>query len=129
MARAVAAQRPDRVASVITLGLPIRSVVAHTAILQTANLVRKRILKRHGHRVLPTCYTTQCTCNFLESIMGRFPPSIGQTAIYTKSDGIMDWRACLTGDPAVDIEVSATHMGLAFSPLAYSVVAKRLAAN
>jgi hypothetical protein len=33
----------------------------------------------------------------------------------------------LSGDPKVDIEVSATHIGLAFSPIVYSLVAQRLA--
>jgi hypothetical protein len=33
----------------------------------------------------------------------------------------------MTGDPKVDVEVSATHIGMAFSPLVYSVVAERLA--
>jgi hypothetical protein len=39
----------------------------------------------------------------------------------------LDWRVCQTGDPRVDIEVSATHIGMVFSPLVYSVVARRLA--
>ena len=50
-----------------------------------------------------------------------------QTAIYTKNDGIVDWHVCRTGDPAVDVQVSATHIGMVFSPLVYSVVAHRLA--
>lgn len=33
---------------------------------------------------------------------------------------------CLSG-ASIDFEVSATHLGLAFSPLAYSVVPQRLA--
>ncbi len=127
MARAVAAQMPDRIASVITLAAPIRGLVAHSAVLQTAELVRKQIMERHGNSVLPGCYTAQCTCNFVESLVGRFPRSVRQTAIYTKSDGIMDWRVCRTGLPGVDFEVSSTHIGLVFNPLVYSVVAQRLA--
>jgi triacylglycerol lipase len=127
IARAVASQMPDRIASVITLAAPIRGLAAHASILRAAELVRKRILERHGPRVLPDCYTARCTCDFVESIRGKFPKSVRQTAIYTKTDGIMDWRVCQTGDPSVDFEVSATHLGLVFSPLVYSVVAERLA--
>jgi hypothetical protein len=58
---------------------------------------------------------------------GKFPKSIRQTAIYTKTDGILDWRSCMTGDSSVDFEVSATHIGLVFSPLVYDLVARRLA--
>ncbi len=125
--RAVAFQIPDSVASVITLAAPIRGIAAHSAILSAAERVREKILQRHGKRVLPDCYTAACTCRFLESLQGRFPESVLQTAIYSKSDAILDWRVCQTGKASVDCEVSATHIGLAFNPLVYSVVAKRLA--
>lgn len=127
IARAVASQRPDRIASVITLGAPITGVAAHATILRTAQLVRQHILEQHGKNVLPECYTANCTCNFVESLSGKFPKSVRQTAIYTKTDGIVDWRVCTTGDPNVDFAVSATHIGLVFSPLVYEVVARRLA--
>jgi hypothetical protein len=52
---------------------------------------------------------------------------VRQTAIYTKSDGIVDWHVCRTGRPGVDFEVSATHIGLAFNPIVFDVVAHRLA--
>jgi hypothetical protein len=97
--------------------------------MSAANLVRKQILERHGRSVLPSCYTARCTCEFVESLKGQFPKSVRQTAIYTKADGILDWRVCRTGDPAVDVEVSATHIGMVFSPLVYSIVARRLAGH
>ncbi|MGB9433707.1 MAG: alpha/beta fold hydrolase [Candidatus Acidiferrum sp.] len=127
IALAAACQMPGRVASVITLGSPIRGVAGHTSILLAADLVRKQILEKHGHGVLPACYTSRCTCDFLESLKGKLPSSVRQTAIYTKNDGIVDWHVCQTGDPGVDVEVSATHIGMVFSPLVYSVVAHRLA--
>ncbi len=126
MARSVAAQMPDRIASVISVAAPIRGFAAHAAVVRTADLVRKQILERHGRKVLPECYTAQCTCNFIESLMGKFPTSVRQTAIFSKCDGIMDWHVCRTGDPSVDFEVSATHMGAVFSPLVYRIVAERL---
>jgi len=127
LARAAAAQMPDRIASVITLGAPIRGIGARASVMNAADLVRKQILERHGRGVLPNCYTASCTCEFFESLKGQFPKFVRQTAIYTKKDGILDWRVCQTGDPDVDIEVSATHIGMVFSPLVYSVVAHRLA--
>jgi triacylglycerol lipase len=127
MARSVAAQMPDRIASVISLAAPMRKIVAHSTVLQLANRVRQEILERHGPDVLPDCYTPRCTCNFLESLVGEFPSSVRQTAVYSKCDSIMDWRACRTGNPRVDVEVSSTHVGLVCSPLVYQVVAERLA--
>jgi pimeloyl-ACP methyl ester carboxylesterase len=129
MALAAASQMPDRISSVITLGSPIRGVAAHASILRAAELIRQQILRRHGRGVLPDCYTVRCTCDFLASLKGKFPKSVRQTAIYTKTDGILDWNVCQTGDPSVDFEVSSTHVGLVFSPLVYSVVAERLAAT
>jgi triacylglycerol lipase len=129
IARAAAAQMPDRVASVITLGAPIRGLEAHASIMRAADLVRKQILERHGRGVLPACYTARCTCDFVESLKGDFPKSVRQTAIFTKTDGILNWRVCRTGDPKVDFEVSSTHIGMVFSPLVYSIVAQRLAEN
>ena len=49
------------------------------------------------------------------------------SAIFTKSDGIVDWHVCMTGNPDVDFEVSATHLGLVFNPIVFDVVAHRLA--
>jgi pimeloyl-ACP methyl ester carboxylesterase len=127
IARAAASQSPDRIASVITLAAPINRIAAHASILRVSELVRLQILARHGKQVLPACYTAACTCNFVESLNLKFPKSVRQTAIYTKTDGILDWRTCKTGTPDVDFEVSATHIGLVFSPLVYRVVAHRLA--
>ena len=127
IARAAASQMPHRVASVITMGSPFRGVAVHHSILRVAQHVREQILERHGEKVLPACYTSACTCNFLESLVVKMPKSVLQTAIYTKSDGIVDWRVCRTGKPDVDFEVSATHIGLAFNPMVFDVVAHRLA--
>ena len=127
IARAAASQMPDRISSVITMGSPFRGISAHHSIIRAAQMVRGQILERHGGSVLPACYTASCTCNFLESLVVKLPKSVFETAIYTKSDGIVDWRCCRTGNPEVDFEVSATHLGLAFNPIVCDVVAHRLA--
>jgi len=126
LARAVASQMPERVASVITLGSPFRGVSVHPSILRAAELVRGQILDRHGKGVLPDCYTGACTCRFLESLSTRLPKSVKQTAVYTRTDGIVDWQVCMTGNPKLDFEVSATHIGLVFNPIVYDLIAHRL---
>lgn len=127
IARSVAAQQPKDIASVITLGAPIRGTVMHPSVLRAANAIRTQILHQHGSDVLPDCYTPRCTCSFLDSLRGATPRSIKQTAIYTKDDGIVDWRYCGTGNPANDFEVPGTHVGLVFNPSVYSIIAERLA--
>lgn len=127
LARSVAGQRPRDIASVITLGAPFRGTSAHRTVLGAADAVRKHILQEHGPRVLPTCYTGRCTCNFLDSLKREMPASVMETAIYTRHDGIVDWRCCITKNPAVDFEVPGTHIGLAFNSSAYLIVGERLA--
>ena len=128
IARSLAGQRPRDVASVTTLAAPIRGTVANRAVLRAAEAVRLRILDEHGQGVLPSCYTGRCTCSFLNSLHRKVPASMVETAIYTRHDGIVDWRYCMTENPNVDVEVPGTHIGMAFNPAAYSVVAERLAA-
>lgn len=127
IARSIAHQRSQDIASVITLGSPFRGTVAHGNVLRAAEAVRKRIQAEHGPNVLPQCYTGHCTCNFIDSLRRETPGTVAVTAIYTRSDGVVDWRYCLTGDPEIDREVAGTHMGLAFNPSAYTIIAERLA--
>lgn len=127
IARSIACQRPDDIASVITLASPFRGTIAHRSILRAAESVRKRILEVHGSDVFPQCYTSACTCNFVKSLRRSVPSSVMETAIYTLDDGVVDYRCCRTGDSEQDFEVPGTHIGLAFNSSAYTVIARRLA--
>jgi len=127
IARSVANQRPDDVASVITLGSAFRGTVAHRTVLRAAEHVRMQILAEHGPGVLPTCYTGRCTCSFLDSLRRKIPSSVLETAIYTRNDGVVDWHYCVTGNAENDFEVPGTHIGLAFNSSVYAIIAKRLA--
>ena len=127
IARAVAAQMPELVRSVITLAAPFRGTVVHQSVLRATETVRKQILKEHGRGVLPSCYTARCTCDFLNSLRRPLPESVMETALYTRDDGIVDWRYCMTADPEIDVEVPGTHIGLAFNASVYNVIAERLA--
>jgi len=127
IARSIAGERPKDVASVTSLASPIRGPVANRTVLYAAEQVRVRILREHGSNVLPGCYTGRCTCNFLDSLRRDIPDSVIETAIYTRHDGVVDWRYCTTRRPGVDFEVPGTHIGMAFNPVAYSIIAERLA--
>jgi triacylglycerol lipase len=127
ISRAVAGQRPNDIASVITLASPFRGTVVHPTVLRAAEAVRKHILEEHGPSVLPACYTGHCTCDFLSSLRRNLSTSVLETAIYTRNDGIADWRYCMTGQQEKDFEVPGTHIGLAFNASAYSIIARRLA--
>ena len=127
IARAVAAQRPNDVASVITMASPFRGTVVHSSVLKAARMVRKNILRDRGEDVLPTCYTSRCTCDFLNSLRTEIPEAVKQTAIFTKDDGVVDWKYCRTGNVDNDFEVPGTHVGMVFNASVYNIIAKRLA--
>lgn len=127
IARSVAAARSSEIASVITLGAPFRGTALHPRITQLVNLVRKQILETHEEKVLPNCYTARCTCSFLDHLRKEMPAGVAETAIYTRSDGLVDWQYCVTQNPASDFEVGGTHLGLAFNPDVYRISAHRLA--
>ena len=130
LARSAAARWPNLVASCVTMGSPFRGIRVHPFVLQTAQLVRGRILQRQGRAAdkKPHCYSGYCTCEFLDSLRNEFPADAPQIAIYTKTDGVVDWRYCINelGD-GTDIEVSGTHVGLAFNPQVYRHIANFLA--
>jgi triacylglycerol lipase len=127
MARSAAAARAREVASVTTLAAPFRGTSLHPRVKSMVNLVRQNILEKEESKVLPDCYTANCTCSFLDHLRCDMPSSVAETAIYTHTDGIVDWRYCVTENPSDDFEVTGTHLGLAFNPTVYRIIAHRLA--
>jgi pimeloyl-ACP methyl ester carboxylesterase len=57
------------------------------------------------------------------------PLSRPVSAIYSRKDGVVAWQACVDerNDCVDHVEVVSTHLGLAFSPDVYLLVARRLA--
>ena len=74
IARASAVRWSDKVASVTTMASPFRGVRVHPFVLQTAYLVRGRVIQRRGQSGavkektnVPNCFSGFCTCEFLNS--------------------------------------------------------------
>jgi hypothetical protein len=55
-----------------------------------------------------------------------FPAEVGFVSVYSRSDGIVDWRACLH-PAASNVRVNASHCGMAAHADTYRVVARSLA--
>lgn len=127
LARVLAARMPESVRSVMTLGTPFRGISAHPWVLFAADRLREVILRRHGTDVEPSCFTGACTCGFLQTLERGVPESVRQAAIYSRTDGCVDWRMCKTDDPSKDYEVESTHLGLLSNESVYEVVAAVLA--
>ncbi len=129
IARSAAARRPSRVTQVITMGSPFNQIRVHPTVLTAARFVRGMILWRHRSKVERQCYTGDCTCQFVQALRRGLPDSVSRAAIYTKSDGIVDWRVCLDEDESANIEVTGTHGGLAFNPQVFREIAYLLSPN
>ena len=57
------------------------------------------------------------------------PMPVPSTSIFSRTDGIVAWRACLQaeGPFSENVEVRGSHIGLGFNPAALWVIADRLA--
>ena len=125
IARSAAGQWPEKIDSVTTLGSPFRGIRSHPLVLAAGERVRERI-RRQGGSLQPDCYTGYCGCDAVVAVQSGLPDSINQTAIYTKTDGVVDWRVCVTDDLSTNFEVTGTHVGLVFNANVYGLIAKRL---
>ena len=127
IARSVSASRASEIASVTTLAAPFRGTEIHPRVREMVRHIRRQILDEHQQTVLPDCYTAECTCSFLEHLRRALPDGVAETAIYSRTDGIADYRYCMTGKPATDFEVTGTHLGMVFNSEVYRIIANRLA--
>jgi len=112
-ARELARRHAARVRSVITMGSPFRDISASHA----ARLVA---LRPGG----PPPAARDAIRRRL-----REPLPVPCTSIYSKTDGIVNWRSCLQdeGPQSENIEVHCSHTGMGFHPEVLAIVADRLA--
>jgi triacylglycerol lipase len=47
-------------------------------------------------------------------------------ALYSRSDGIVDWRSCLDPDADACVEVRGSHCGMSLNTAAYHAIARAL---
>jgi triacylglycerol lipase len=127
LGRSLATRRPDLVAGVIALAAPLVDTLA----IHPLARVPVRLVSRLGSLGAPglfrdECVTGECCSEVWDAVSRPFPPGVGFVSIYSRSDGLVDWRACL--DPrARAVEVRASHIGMAVSAPAYREVARALA--
>jgi triacylglycerol lipase len=116
LARGLAVRRPDLISGVVTLGSPMLAPGAHHASLARSLDVLVR-LSRAGVPGLMSedCVAGACARQSFDESRRPIPPTVAFTAIYSRRDGIVDWRACI--DPmARAVEVSTSHIGMALDP-------------
>ena len=128
LSRSAAIQHPDLIESVVTLASPFRGVRSHPGVLEISRKIRKRIFRDEEKKTeYPHCFTGHCDCIAVKSLRGGLPEDLKQTAIYTKSDGIVHWKSCVSRREVNNFEVTGTHVGLVYNFQVYKLIAKRLA--
>jgi pimeloyl-ACP methyl ester carboxylesterase len=112
LAREVAREYPMFVRQVISLGSPFAS--------------------RQGGTNVPRVLFRMLSGGFREEPIHErleLPPPVHSTAIYSRTDGVAHWLACVEREaPHTDnIEVPGSHCGLGVNPLVFYAIADRLA--
>jgi triacylglycerol lipase len=129
LARVVATRRPDLVSGIVTLGAPTVDMLrVHPLVLLQVGLVGALGTSRVPGLFRMSCLRGACCESFRADLAARFPTSVRYVCVYSRSDGIVDWRACLDGAADELVEIDASHCGMALSRGAYEQVARALAA-
>ena len=126
LARGLAVRRPDLISGIVTMGSPMLAPGAHHVLLTTGVDVLVR-LSRAGVPGLMSdeCVAGNCARQSFDESREPLPAGVSFTAIYSRRDGIVDWRACI--DPAAHaVEVTCSHVGMAFDPRVTDVVTDAL---
>jgi triacylglycerol lipase len=119
LARALAAGHPDSVKALVTLGSPVLDPLA------VSPPVRRtvRSFARLGDLGVPGVFSSDCadgTCcaDFRALLDAPLPSGMATLAVHSRSDGIVDWRACL--DPYANcVEIDGSHCGMAVNVEVY----------
>jgi pimeloyl-ACP methyl ester carboxylesterase len=129
IARALAKRRPDLVSGIVTLGSPNAGMLnIHPLVLASVLGVGALGTLRVPSLFTFNCLFGDCCSEFRESLSTvDFPEEVGYKALYSRHDGIVNWRACL--DHAADelLEVDSTHCGMAVNTQVYGIVGRALA--
>jgi triacylglycerol lipase len=126
LAKVLARRRPDLVCGIVTLGSPeLRPLAVHPlvrlqveAVSRLGSLGAPRLFRR-------ACLDGDCCAAFWDDLAAPLPRGVGFVSVYSRTDGIVDWRACLaTG--AEHVEIGSSHIGMAINPSAWRAVAAAL---
>ncbi|HXR29298.1 MAG TPA: alpha/beta fold hydrolase [Solirubrobacteraceae bacterium] len=126
LARALAVREPEHVSGLVMLGSPVRDALAVApTVMRTV-----RWMARLGDLRVPGVFSSSCRdgdcCEaFREELAAPLEETIASVAIHSRSDAIVDWRACL--DPhGEQVEVDSSHCGMSVHPAVYRVLERVL---
>ncbi|HTY54753.1 MAG TPA: hypothetical protein VMB26_06120 [Candidatus Binataceae bacterium] len=123
-ARELGHRRPEKIERVITLGAPVSHPLncCNTALSMMADCIAALSTRWRD------CLAGACSCGPAMAA-DRMPP-VPVTAIYSRSDGFVDWKGCISDSESATldhVEVAGSHLGMALSPEVFRIIAERLA--
>ena len=95
------------------------TLAALAAVRQYHRLTTDRVARRG-------CLTETCGCDFVRDYTAPFPQDVRLSSIYSKGDGVVRWESCVV-DYADNVEVTGSHVGLAFNRKVYRELGETLA--
>jgi len=127
LARLLAHRAPEAIAGIVTLGSPLMDELAVHPWVK----LHVRALAVLGSLRVPGLFTRACMegacCARSRELVGqRFPRDVGFVSVHSRSDGIVDWRACVH-PAASNVPVNASHCGMSVHGETYRIVARALA--
>jgi pimeloyl-ACP methyl ester carboxylesterase len=128
MARVLAVRRPDLVEAIVCLGSPVMDQFAVHPLVRA----QVRAVAVLGSIGIPGLFSYTCRAGCCvdaeQDLKAPFPDGIRFVSVFSRSDGVVDWRACL--DPAAEaVEVRSSHIGMAVNPRVFRVLASALAGS
>ena len=119
LAKVLAHRKPDLVEQVITLGSPLKDPFdVHPLTMAGVHAAHVYNVMRYGH-------PASVEMRFLRDLAAA--PRVPTTSIYSRSDGVVNWHACLRPDINA-IEVNGSHVGLGLNPEVYRILSHLLTA-
>src|SRR3954471_1119879 len=127
LAKLLARRRPDLVSGVVALGSPqVDPLAVHPLVrLQVEAVSRLGSLGAPG-LFKRSCLEGDCCSSFWEDLAGPLAAGIPLVSVYSKSDGVIDWRSCLDPHATELVEIGASHCGMAVSRSGWRAVAGAL---
>ena len=125
-AKVLARRRPDLVSGIVTLGSPQLDPFAINPVVWTGVMAVGALGTLGGRGLFNRgCLEGDCCSAFWEDNAGDLPRGVGYVSVYSRRDGVDDWRSCL--DPGAEhVEIRSSHCGMAVHPGAYQAIAGAL---
>jgi len=126
LGRGLAVRRPDLIGRTIAMGSPLNYEFAFYELPVPLVGAMTSVYHADPARRALQCCTPQCQCPYMRAAHSPLPDGIDLVSLYTRADGIVDWRSCVVPG-ATNVEVPGTHLGMGMRPATLRLVVQLLA--